>query len=88
MKPPRVDRGSGIPDWRLTTLDHEKRIAALTADCQQLREWLGEYGRHAEGCSGEFGDGYRCRCGWRNVLARLVNGKAKQTGAPRMDVVL
>ena len=40
-------------------------------EAERYREWLLEYGRHGYGCVGEYGEGYRCRCGWRDVEAEL-----------------
>lgn len=41
---------------------------------------LREFGRHSAGCSAECGGQYRCRCGWREVAARL--GIPDAPGAP------
>ncbi len=43
----------------------------LLAHCRQLLEWLRDYGRHNEGCSGVYPE-YRCRCGWRDDLVKIA----------------
>ena len=44
---------------------------AAEQQANQYRQWLLEYGRHGYGCNAEYGDKYRCRCGWRDVEAEL-----------------
>ena len=46
-------------------------VSHLLAEARRLREYLTAYGRHNEGCSGAFGETYRCRCGWREAAAGL-----------------
>lgn len=53
------------------------------AEMEACRQQLREYGRHAQGCSAEFGPGYRCRCGWAEVAPTVLAGEAEvrtQTG--------
>jgi hypothetical protein len=38
----------------------------LIVEVYRLRALLVEYGRHNEGCTGEWPE-YRCRCGWREA---------------------
>ena len=47
---------------------HGEEATAALDEIDLLRDLLYEYGRHAEGCSAEFGDTYRCRCGWRTYV--------------------
>jgi hypothetical protein len=42
-------------------------VPDLVAELRRLRGLVVEYGRHAEGCNAQWGDRYRCRCGWRDV---------------------
>lgn len=56
-----------LPDWDLRDAYEEAmaELDHLRAENAELQELLREYGDHTEGCSGKFGDNYRCRCGWR-----------------------
>jgi hypothetical protein len=48
-----------------------EEIAVLRAANARLRRLLVEYGRHNEGCSAQWGDRYRWRCGWREEGAEF-----------------
>jgi hypothetical protein len=49
-------------------------VPALVAEVERLRQALEDYGRHSEGCSGQYGPSYRCRCGWRDEARALSVG--------------
>lgn len=53
----------------MPALSSAEQAQVLVAEVRRLRQLLAEYGRHAEGCNAQFGDRYRCRCGWREVEA-------------------
>jgi hypothetical protein len=55
-------------------------VPALVAEVERLRQALEDYGRHSEGCSGQYGPSYRCRCGWRDE-ARALGVGGKEDGA-------
>jgi hypothetical protein len=55
-------------------------VPALVAEVEQLQQALESYGRHSEGCSGQYGSSYRCRCGWRDE-ARALGVGGKEEGA-------
>ena len=56
-----------------------KEIQPATAEAVRYRQLLIEYGRHNEGCNAQWGDTYRCRCGWREVEREFI-APADQTG--------
>jgi hypothetical protein len=49
-------------------------VPALVAEVERLRQALDDYGGHSEGCSGQYGPSYRCRCGWRDEARALGIG--------------
>lgn len=49
----------------------EDKIVQLQTEKKELYENLIEYGRHGEGCAGQWGKKYPCKCGWRNVEQTL-----------------
>ena len=44
-------------------LEQHAKIEALKAENERLREALGKYGRHLDGCAVTLG-GYQCTCGF------------------------
>jgi hypothetical protein len=54
----------------------------MNADYERAVHLLVEYGRHQEGCNAQWGDGYRCRCGWREVEAEFGVRGAQEPGSP------
>jgi hypothetical protein len=58
-----LERNLGLVEEELSrTRDH---LASEQRLVHQLLRLLLEYGRHNAGCNGQWGEGYRCRCGWR-----------------------
>jgi hypothetical protein len=58
---------------------HDLRVPELVSEVRRLRQLLVEYGRHGEGCNAQWGDTYRCRCGWRETYREFI-APAEQTG--------
>ena len=58
-------------------------MGALLMEARRLRRLLVEYGRHSEGCNAQWGDTYRCRCGWREA-ERAFLAPADQTNKRRL----
>jgi hypothetical protein len=56
-------------------------VPALVAEVERLRQALEDYGRHSEGCSGQYGSSYRCRCGWRDEARALGIGVHEEGAA-------
>jgi hypothetical protein len=60
-------------------------VPALVADNERLWQSLVDYGGHSEGCSGQYGPSYHCRCGWRDEARALGIGRwalaQRSTGA-------
>jgi hypothetical protein len=60
----------------------EGELQARQDEIERLRGLLQEYGRHQEGCNAQWGDTYRCRCGWWEVEAEFGAGDAQAPGSP------
>jgi hypothetical protein len=52
----------------------EAQLLALVTKVEQLQQALESYDRHSEGCGGQYGPSYRCRCGWRDEARALGVG--------------
>ena len=50
-------------EMKLSVRGYEMQIDSLKADNERLREALGKYGRHLDGCAVTLG-GYQCTCGF------------------------
>lgn len=50
----------------------QEHLRYVVAENERLRSFLLEYGRHQEGCNAQWGEKYRCRCGWDAVIGSLV----------------
>ena len=55
-----------------------EELSPAPAEVVRLRQLLIEYGRHNEGCNAQFGDTYRCRCGWREVEPEFTAQEATE----------
>ena len=45
-------------------LQLQAKLAEVEAENKKLKLDLIEFGRHGEGCRGQWGEQYRCKCGW------------------------
>jgi hypothetical protein len=55
------------------TLLSDLCVSELVGEVRRLHQLLFEYGRHSEGCNAQWGDTYRCRCGWRDVEREFLS---------------
>lgn len=57
----------------------EAEVAGLRQRAEAVEVALREYGRHAKGCSADFG--YGCKCGWSNFVATPAPPLSEGMGA-------
>jgi hypothetical protein len=72
----RAHHNPAYPDGRDPI---SRDVSVLVEEVRRLRGLLLEYGRHGEGCNAQWGDTYRCRCGWRETYREFI-APADQTG--------
>lgn len=61
--------------YGVTSACYGCEIKQLQAEVKQLKEDLIEFGRHSEGCSRQWDEKYRCKCGWDKVEQALKKGE-------------
>jgi hypothetical protein len=59
--------------------EKDAELAQKDATLAALTQALREYGKHPMGCPAEFGEPYKCKCGWDDTARALLAPTAEGT---------